>query len=184
MTTQKLTWTHACQLLVSAIYFLNVIRSDTFSSSNGHVTDGDASEHKLRIPGVSNENIQHRSLASARAPQREVLSTSSKREESRSTSVDGRDTWRGEDSHEKPDPSMIHYQQHSLRPSSSGDGDGVVLVGQKGGDWNKTLDTAISIPEGPEARADEHEANAAAAASWDDMRMESGEGAHLTITQT
>lgn len=27
-------------------------------------------------------------------------------------------------------------------------------------DWNKTLDTAVSIPEGPEERADEHEANA------------------------
>lgn len=27
-------------------------------------------------------------------------------------------------------------------------------------DWGRTLDTAVSIPEGPEERADEHEANA------------------------
>lgn len=35
------------------------------------------------------------------------------------------------------------------------------VIQDKQGDWNKTLDTTISIPEGPEARADEHEANAA-----------------------
>lgn len=27
-------------------------------------------------------------------------------------------------------------------------------------DWGRTLDTTVSIPEGPEERADEHEANA------------------------
>lgn len=27
-------------------------------------------------------------------------------------------------------------------------------------DWGRTLDTAVSIPEGPDERADEHEANA------------------------
>jgi len=27
-------------------------------------------------------------------------------------------------------------------------------------DWGRTLDTAVSIPEGPEERADQHEANA------------------------
>lgn len=31
---------------------------------------------------------------------------------------------------------------------------------EKKSDWNKTMDTNISIPEGPEERADEHEANA------------------------
>lgn len=35
------------------------------------------------------------------------------------------------------------------------------IVLDKKGDWNKTLDTTVSIPDGPEARADEHEANAA-----------------------
>lgn len=50
-------------------------------------------------------------------------------------------------------------------------GDADKLAGRQGGgrlededipksEWGRTLDTAVSIPEGPEERADEHEANA------------------------
>lgn len=60
-------------------------------------------------------------------------------------------------------------------------GGGVVedrdIYGRYGeGDWNKTLDTAVSIPEGPEERADEHEANASMEMMSDSANTRRGHG--------
>ncbi len=50
-------------------------------------------------------------------------------------------------------------------------------------DWGRTLDTAVSIPDGPEERADEHEANASLeeALERDMMQHDAGRNVSMAI---
>lgn len=70
-----------------------------------------------------------------------------------------------------PHPDASHIATHRESAASTGSTnsskldmplvvDGIHPPGMSRSDWNKTLDTSISIPAGPEERADEHEANA------------------------
>lgn len=103
------------------------------------------------------------------------------REKGRPASDSESDTWRqGEDRYAKPDSSAKSEEHSSRRSSGYGSG---AIIDKKGDDWNKTLNTTISIPAGPEARADEHEAHAAAENLWDDLVAEGGGGFYLTSPQ-